>query len=179
LGPLSTVLSDFPVRSAESAPPASALDRWTIEVGGLVARPLKLTVADLATLPRVGMTRDFHCVEGWSVDRVRWAGVRLAEVLDRAQPQAAAGFVTFHTFGGLYVDSLTMAEGRDPSVLLADSLDGAPLPREHGGPVRLVVPAQLGYKNVKWVTRVELTDHRDVGYWEQHGYPVEAPIGGA
>jgi len=63
-------------------------------------------------------------------------------------------------------------------VLLADTLDGAPLPDDHGGALRLVVPAQMGYKSVKWVTRIELVDRLAKGYWEQRGYPVEAPISG-
>ena len=177
LGPLSTLASDFPVRSAEGAPPATAADRWTIKVDGLVARPLTLTAADLAGLPRVTMTRDFHCVEGWTVDGVGWGGVRLAALLERVEPDAAASFVTFHAYDDVYRDSLTLAQSREPSVVLADTLDGRPLPREHGGPVRLVVPSQLGYKNVKWVTRIELVDRAGAGYWEERGYPADAPIG--
>jgi len=179
LGKLSTLVSDFPVRTAEGAPPAIPAARWTLTVDGLVGRPLTLTAADLAGLPRVAMTRDFPCVEGWTVDRVQWGGVRLGALLERAEPLAAATFVTFHAYDDAYTDSLTLQECRDPAVLLADRLDSRPLPREHGGPVRLVVPSQLGYKNVKWVVRVELTDHREGGYWERRGYPVEAPVRGA
>ena len=179
LGRLSTIASDFPVRTAEGAPRVVSTRRWPLKVDGLVGRPLTLTAADLAGLPRVTMTCDFHCVEGWTVDAVGWGGVRLAELLDRVEPDPAASFVTFHGYDGAYVDSLTLRQSRDPSVLLADSLDGAPLPHEHGGPVRLVVPAQLGYKNVKWVTRIELADHREIGYWEQRGYSVDAPLGGS
>ena len=176
LGRLSTLASDFPVRTAEGAPPAIPAARWPVRVDGLVGRPLTLTAADLAGLPRVTMTRDFHCVEGWTVDRVGWGGVRLAELLDRVEPLAAASFVTFHAYEDAYLDSLTLAQSRDPSVVLADTLDGRPLPHEHGGPVRLVVPSQLGYKNVKWVTRIELVDHAEAGYWEQRGYPADAPV---
>ncbi len=109
---------------------------------------------------------------------MRWGGVRLAEVLGRARPLPAAAFVTVHAAGGRYVDSLTLAESLDASVLLADTIDGRPLPNVHGGPVRLVVPSQLGYKNVKWVTHLEVTSARAIGYWEQRGYPIEAPVGG-
>ena len=178
LGPLSTVVSGFPVRSVEDDQPAIPLSRWTVAVDGLVERPLRLDAAAWAALPRTDETRDFHCVEGWSVDAVRWSGVKLADVLRLARPRPGGAFVTFHALGGKYVDSLTVAEATDPAVLLADTLDGRPLPSQHGGPVRLVVPAQLGYKNVKWVVRVEVADERPQGYWERYGYPVEAPIGG-
>jgi DMSO/TMAO reductase YedYZ molybdopterin-dependent catalytic subunit len=112
------------------------------------------------------------------VDKVRRAGVRLADVLREAEPLPTATFVIFHALGGTYSDSLTLAESLDPEVMLADTLDGAPLPRDHGGPLRLVVPSQLGYKSVKWVTRVELTGVREIGYWEHYGYAVEAPLPG-
>jgi DMSO/TMAO reductase YedYZ molybdopterin-dependent catalytic subunit len=177
LGPFSTVVSGFPVRTVEDDQPAIPLDRWTISVGGLVERPLTLDAAAWRGLPRTDETRDFHCVEGWSVDAARWSGVRLADVLQLARPRPGGAFVTFHALGGKYVDSLSIAEATDPAVLLADTLDGRPLPAAHGGPVRLVVPAQLGYKNVKWVVKVEVADARVVGYWEGFGYPVEAPIG--
>ena len=87
-------------------------------------------------------------------------------------------FVTFHAYGGSYTDSLALAEAQEPETLLADRLDGAPLPAAHGGPLRLVIPSQLGYKNVKWVVRLEVTASRAEGYWERTGgYPAEAPVG--
>jgi DMSO/TMAO reductase YedYZ molybdopterin-dependent catalytic subunit len=178
LGPLSTIVSAFPVRTAEDDQPDVPLSQWTLRVDGLVARPLTVDAAAWARLPRAAETRDFHCVEGWSVDKVRWAGVRLADLLHEAGPLPATTFVTFHALGGTYSDSLTLAESLDPEVMLADTLDGAPLPHEHGGPLRLVVPSQLGYKNVKWVTRVELSGAREIGYWEHYGYAVEAPVPG-
>ena len=178
LGSLSTIMSAFPVRSAEDDQPVVSLSDLALSVDGLVAHPVTLDAAAWAELPRGAETRDFHCVEGWSVGKVRWAGVRLVDVLRGAGPLPTARFVTFYASGGTYSDSLTLAESLDPEVMLADTLDGAPLPHEHGGPVRLVVPSQLGYKSVKWVTRVELTDVREIGYWEHYGYAIEAPVPG-
>ena len=76
-----------------------------------------------------------------------------------------------------YTDSLSLVEAQAPETLLADVLDAAPLPAAHGGPLRLVIPSQLGYKNVKWVVRVEVTAQRAIGYWEATGgYASEAPV---
>ncbi len=137
---------------------------------------LQLDLTAWRALPRTQETRTFHCVEGWSVDHVGWEGVRVADLLSLAKPQPGGRFVTFHAYGGTYVDSLPLAQAQAPETLLADSLDGAPLPRAHGGPLRLVVPSQLGYKNVKWVVRLEVTASQAQGYWEARGYPADAPV---
>ena len=165
----------FPERSVEDIPSVPPTE-WTIEVGGLVEAPQTIDWTTWLTLPRKEQTVDFHCVEGWSVDDVDWGGVSLRTVLDRVRPLPEASAVRFYAAGGEYDDDLTLEQAGDPSVMLADTSEGVPLPPEHGGPVRLVVPDQLGYKSVKWVERIELTDERVKGYWEERGYPVEAPI---
>jgi len=171
-------LADFPVLNIESGPPDVGASDWQLVVDGLVATPLRLDRAAWLALPHAQETRDFHCVEGWSVDKLGWSGVRVSELLEQAGPQAQGHFVTFHAYGGSYTDSLTLAEAQAPETLLADSLDGRPLPAAHGGPLRLVIPSQLGYKNVKWVVRLEVTASRAAGYWERTGgYPAEAPVG--
>ena len=173
----SNLFASFPVLNIESGPPAVAAADWVLEVDGLVESPQRFERTAFLTLPRTQETRDFHCVEGWSVAHVGWEGVRVADVLDLARPRGTAQFVTFHASGGDYSDSLTLAEATAPETLLADMLDGAPLPAAHGGPLRLVIPSQLGYKNVKWVVRLELTATREHGYWERSGgYPDEAPV---
>ena len=171
------LLESFPVLNVEDGPPAVAAASWTLAVDGLVESPLRLERGAWLALPRTQETRDFHCVEGWSVDKLGWEGVRVSDLLAQAKPQAGARFVTFHAYGGTYTDSLTLAEATAPETLLADALDGAPLPAAHGGPLRLVIPSQLGYKSVKWVVRLELTATRAQGYWERNGdYPAEAPV---
>lgn len=170
---------DFPVRTAESVSDEPApLEHWVIDVDGLVERPLKIDYAAWTALPRTDETVNFHCVEGWSVHDVKWSGVRPGDLLALARPLPQATHVDFHAAGGTYFDSLTMEQIDDPMTLLADSLDGVVLPREHGGPVRLVVPAQFGYKSVKFVQRLEVVDESHCGYWESRGYPVDAPISG-
>jgi DMSO/TMAO reductase YedYZ molybdopterin-dependent catalytic subunit len=169
-------LEDFPVLNVENGPPAVAAADWVIEVDGLVERTVRLDRTAWLALPGTRETRDLHCVEGWSVADLDWEGVRVSELLSRAGPRPEGRFVTFHAHDGTYTDTLTLAEAQAPETLLADVLDGRALPPDHGGPLRLVVPSQLGYKNVKWVVRLEVTATRAQGYWERRGYPAEAPI---
>jgi DMSO/TMAO reductase YedYZ molybdopterin-dependent catalytic subunit len=166
----------FPVLYVESKVPAIPPEKWVIEVTGLVEQPVKVDHQRWTTLPRVDYTKDFHCVEGWSVDNVDWGGIRVSELLSLAKPKPEGKFVNFVAFGGTYTDDLTMSEALNGDTILADKAEGVALAPEHGGPVRLVIPSQLGYKNVKWVAKLEVTAERHKGYWEQRGYSVEAPI---
>ena len=166
---------EFPVRSVEDVPRVRP-EEWRIEVGGLVEAPQTIDWTTWQTLPHREQTVDFHCVEGWSVDDVEWGGVPLQAVLDLVRPLPEAIAVRFTAAGGDYDDDITLEQAADPSVFLADTAEGVPLPADHGGPVRLIVPDQLGYKSVKWVVRIDFDDERRDGYWERNGYPVEAPI---
>jgi DMSO/TMAO reductase YedYZ molybdopterin-dependent catalytic subunit len=147
---------------------------WRLDVGGLVGVPLTLTYDELRALPATHETRDFHCVTGWSVEDVRWTGVRVADLLERVQPRAGAKALRFVSSELPYVDSLTVEQATLPDVLLAYEMDGKPLSREHGAPVRLVMPRMYGYKSVKWVSRIELVRAAEPGFWEQRGYEADA-----
>ena len=172
---LSNQFGPFPVRSVEAVPQVPA-DQWQIEVDGLVDRPLTVDHAAWTSLARMEETVDFHCVEGWTVDDVRWGGVAASLLLEQAGVRPEGKWVVVHAESGEYFSSLPIELMTDPKTMFADTLAGQPLPPEHGGPLRLVVPVQLGYKNVKWVTRLEVTDKARAGYWEQRGYPEAAPI---
>ena len=174
---LRSLLESFPVLNVESRPDVPP-EKWVIAVDGLVDKPLTVDYATWKKLARKDELVDFHCVEGWSVDNVTWGGVPPSVLLARAKVRPEGKFVTFHAYGGRYTDSLPLADATSPQTLLADTLDGEPLPAEHGGPVRLVIPSQLGYKNVKWVDRLEVTAEQATGYWEQRGYSVNAPVPG-
>jgi len=166
----------FPVRSVDEID-ETPISRWTVEVDGLVDTPLTVDHALWTTLPRLDETVDFHCVEGWSVANVKWGGVAPSVLLDRAGVHPEAKYVIVHAESGVYVSTLPLELMRDPQTVLADMLAEEPLPLKHGGPLRLVVPKQLGYKNVKWVSRLEVTDKPQAGYWESRGYPEDAPAG--
>jgi DMSO/TMAO reductase YedYZ molybdopterin-dependent catalytic subunit len=121
--------------------------------------------------------RDFQCVTGWRVPQVPWAGVRLADVLDRAGVRPEARAVRFVSFDGAYTESLTLAQARRRDVLVAYELEDAPLTDDHGGPVRLYVAPMYGYKSCKWLDTIELTETVEPGYWEQRGYDVDGWVG--
>ena len=150
---------------------------WTMKVGGLVEKPTSLTYAHLRALPRVEQISTFHCVTGWTVPNVHWAGVRLTDVFDLVRPFPEAGALQFVSAEDPYVDFLSMQQALLPDVLLAYEMDGKPLPREHGAPLRLVIPDMYGYKNVKWLAGINLVSHTDFGYWEQLGYDRDAWVG--
>ena len=150
---------------------------YRLRIDGLVRRPKAFTLADLRAMPRAEQVSDFHCVTGWSVRNVRWGGVRLHEVLDRAGALESAKALTFVSAESPYTDSLTLEQALLPDVMLAYEMDGKPLSRPHGAPVRLVMPQMYGYKSVKWVDHVDVRPTADYGYWEQNGYDKDAWIG--
>ena len=150
---------------------------WRLTVGGMAAKPLSLRYEDLLALPKTTQISTFHCVTGWTVDNVHWGGVRLAELLARAEPSSAAHGLHFISAEHPYDDYLTTAQASLHDVLLAYEMNGAPLPREHGAPVRLVIPEMYGYKNVKWLEQIDLVAAPGTGYWENLGYDRDAWVG--
>jgi DMSO/TMAO reductase YedYZ molybdopterin-dependent catalytic subunit len=151
---------------------------WRLRVDGLVERPVELSYDELLALPRARQVSDFHCVTGWSVGAVHWQGVRIRDVLALARPTSAAHALTFTSAERPYADSLTIEQALLPDVMLASHLGGAPLSRPHGAPLRLVMPEMYGYKGVKWLDRITLTEAAETGYWEQRGYDSDAWIDG-
>ncbi len=150
---------------------------WRLEIAGLVRKPVQLTYAQLRALPRAQQVSDFHCVTGWSVAGVHWAGVRFDDLLALVDPLPAAKAIRFVSLEEPYDDSLTLDQARLGNVLLAYDMDGRPLSRPHGAPARVVIPEMYGYKGVKWLSRLELVDHEPTGYWEGLGYDQNAWVG--
>jgi DMSO/TMAO reductase YedYZ molybdopterin-dependent catalytic subunit len=150
---------------------------WRLQVGGQVRRPLTLDYRELLALPKVEQVSTFHCVTGWTVKNVSWGGVRLSHVLAAAEPRSDAHALEFVSAEQPYVDYLTVAQASLHDVMLAYEMNGKPLPREHGAPVRLVIPEMYGYKNVKWLNRINLVPKLEDGYWEQLGYDRDAWVG--
>lgn len=157
--------------------PVIARDRYTLTVGGLVEQPLKLSYAQLLSLPRTDLDRDFQCVTGWRVPSVHWSGVLLSDIIGLAGPKSEAGAVEFTSYDGTYTESLTIEEARRNDVLVAYRMLGGPITSEHGGPVRLYVAPMYGYKSAKWLKSISLVRQATPGFWEQQGYDVEAWVG--
>ena len=150
---------------------------YRLEVGGLVERPMSLHWKQVAALPGQSQVSTFHCVTGWTIDNVHWEGVRPATIIDLVRPLPEAKWVTFLSLEQPYYDQLSLDQFRLPDVMLARHMDGRPISRSHGSPLRLVIPDMYGYKGVKWVRAIRFDRSNEIGYWEARGYDVDAWVG--
>jgi DMSO/TMAO reductase YedYZ molybdopterin-dependent catalytic subunit len=159
---------------------------YRLVVDGAVEQPQAFSLARLRALPQTTQITRHDCVEGWSAIG-KWSGVRLSQLLDVVRPAAAARYVVFRCMdddgsGNAYYESLDLHQARHPQALLALRLNDAPLDAEHGAPLRLRVPTQLGYKSAKWVDRLQVVGGLQRiaggggGYWEDRGYEWYAGI---
>jgi DMSO/TMAO reductase YedYZ molybdopterin-dependent catalytic subunit len=159
---------------------------YRLVVEGAVERPAHLSLTQLQRMPQRTQITRHDCVEGWSVIG-KWSGVPLGALLDAVQPRPDARYVVFRCMdndgsGVPYYESLDMHQARHPQTLLALRLNDAPLDPDHGAPVRLRVPTQLGYKSAKWIARVQIVGSFATiagghgGYWEDEGYEWYAGI---
>jgi DMSO/TMAO reductase YedYZ molybdopterin-dependent catalytic subunit len=145
---------------------------YRLELSGLVHNPKTFTLADLKAMPPASFVQEFQCVTGWTVPNVHWEGVKLSDLLDNAGVKDGAVALSFESYDGLDTESLTLDQARLPDVIVAYRMLGAPVTTEHGGPVRLYVGPMFGYKSLKWLSAIRVTDEVIPGYWEQNGYPV-------
>jgi DMSO/TMAO reductase YedYZ molybdopterin-dependent catalytic subunit len=150
---------------------------WRLNLGGHVEQAASIDYKQLLDLPKVEQVSTFHCVTGWSVKNVHWGGVRLNDVLSLVKAKPGVHALEFVSAEQPYVDSLTTQQAGLHDVMLAYEQDGRPLQREHGAPVRLVIPEMYGYKNVKWLNGINLVPAATDGYWEQLGYDRDAWVG--
>lgn len=147
--------------------PASIPQVWTIEVTGRVAAPFQIRLEQLKDLPQTTLTTDIHCVTRWSKLGVSFGGVLLADLLATAQVFPSAGFVSFLAHSTRqHSTSLSLADAIALQTLVAWQVDGQPLPVDHGGPVRCIVPGRYFYKSLKWLKRIEVLDEDRLGFWE-------------
>jgi len=160
--------SGFPVLS-KSGEPRVDREEWTLSVTGAVESELRLSFDALRDLPTETQRQDFHCVTGWSRLGVEFTGVTFPTVAERAGVDDDAVHVVFHAADG-YTTNLPLSRCRHDHVLFTWALDGEPLPREHGGPVRVVTPHRYAYKGAKWVDGVEFLTEPQQGFWEKRGY---------
>ena len=180
--------TSMPASAEYAALAAAGFAGYRLEVGGLVEKPARLSLAELRSLPsRTQITRH-DCVEGWSAIG-KWKGARLAALLESVRPTAAARFVVFYCADpkerdgtNPYYESIDMEDAFHPQTLLAYELNDRTLPIANGAPLRLRVERQLGYKHAKYVMRIELVESLSGirggkgGYWEDEGYEWWAGI---
>jgi DMSO/TMAO reductase YedYZ molybdopterin-dependent catalytic subunit len=142
---------------------------WRLEVGGMVNKPLSLSLADLASLPRTGYKLDHYCVEGWTAVATR-TGVRLADIAKVAGVQPGAQYVDFESFDQGYHESWDLDSALHPQTLVVYAQDGHYLNAAWGAPARIYSPTKLGYKNTKYLTKITFLPARNGGYWSDRGY---------
>jgi DMSO/TMAO reductase YedYZ molybdopterin-dependent catalytic subunit len=160
--------------------PDVALAAWKLEVGGLVEHPFTLTWDEFLALPQVDDVSDFHCVTTWSRYDNHWRGVRFATIAEMAVPKDAARFVLCTGYDFMpgsfipYTTNLPLNRAVDDDVLLVHMWEGKPLPREHGGPVRMITPKLYAWKGTKWIRKIEFLAEDRKGFWEIRGYSNSA-----
>ena len=166
-----TPLDRFPVNSYLVADPDIDLDDWRLDVSGLVARPGAYTLHDLRRLSKITQNTRHLCIEGWDVIG-NFGGASIADFLDWVGASPEARFLEVRCEDDYY-ESIDLASARHSQSLLCYEMYGAPLTREHGAPLRLVMPTKLGYKQAKYIVAMKLTSVLPArrGYWEDQGYP--------
>jgi DMSO/TMAO reductase YedYZ molybdopterin-dependent catalytic subunit len=160
--------SDWPVLTAEARPRLST-DDWTFTVDGLVEQPTTWDWEQIHALPASAYNGDIHCVTTWSKLAMTFTGVSVDDLLAVAVIPPTATHVLARSHTG-YTTNLPLADVIDGKAWIAWEVDGMPLPTDHGGPARLLVPHLYFWKSAKWVSGLRILDHDEPGFWEQNGY---------
>ena len=158
----------WPVLTAEATPKIKTSE-WTFTVEGQVSSPTTWTWEEIHALPQSAYDGAIHCVTTWSKFDMHWAGVSLDTLFAIAPPLPSATHVVAYSFTG-YTTNLPLEDVTDGKAWVAYEYDGAPLPSEHGGPARLLVPHLYFWKSAKFVTGLRVLDHDEPGFWEVRGY---------
>ncbi|MCH7745051.1 MAG: sulfite oxidase-like oxidoreductase [Chloroflexi bacterium] len=158
----------FPVLTFGSAPKVD-LETWQFKISGLVEKEISLTWGEFMSLEKVTLDAEFHCVTQWSRLQNTWEGVSFNEVMKLLKLKPEAKYIMAHCYGG-YSTNLALDVVTDDDVLFAYKHDGKLLSRDHGGPLRLVVPKRYAWKSAKWVNGLEFMAEDEPGFWEVRGY---------
>jgi len=142
---------------------------WKLSVEGFVAHPISWTWEQFLAQPQVRDTSDFHCVTSWSRFDNEWEGISFKHLLSIVQPLSMARFVLFSSYDD-YTTNLPLEACDDSDVLLAYRWNGKPLTKEHGGPVRMIIPKRYAWKGAKWLKAITFSDRDEKGFWEVRGY---------
>jgi DMSO/TMAO reductase YedYZ molybdopterin-dependent catalytic subunit len=172
-------VGNWPVLDLGEHPQISLAD-WRLDVGGRVEHPLTLTWEAFLALPQSEDVSDFHCVTTWSRYDNHWKGVRFSTIAEKAVPTPDAAYVLCTGYdadpssGESYTTNLPLARAVEDDVLLVHTWEGRPLPREHGGPCRMITPKLYAWKGAKWIRRIDFLPEDRKGFWEVRGYSNSA-----
>jgi DMSO/TMAO reductase YedYZ molybdopterin-dependent catalytic subunit len=168
LPPGQRLVRDWPVLDLGVEPNVTP-EKFKLDVDGLVETRLHLTLDEFMALPQTDSVSDMHCVTQWSRYDNRWRGVAARALLERVRPMPEARHVVFHSHDG-YTTNVRLDQFDQPDVFLVHLWEGKPITRQHGGPVRVLIPRLYLWKSAKWVRRIELTANDRPGFWEVRGY---------
>jgi DMSO/TMAO reductase YedYZ molybdopterin-dependent catalytic subunit len=149
--------------------PELPLESWRLTIDGAVENPVHLDWNQFMALPQTDDISDFHCVTTWSKLNISWKGVRLIDLAALAQPKETATHILCYGYDE-YTTNVSLEEALKPDVLLVHTVEGQPLPKEHGGPVRMITPQLYAWKGSKWISRIEFLTENKRGFWEERGY---------
>ncbi|MHC4823716.1 MAG: sulfite oxidase-like oxidoreductase [Planctomycetota bacterium] len=156
--------------------PEIAPEDWQLEIFGLVEQPLTLDWNAFLALPQETQSSDFHCVTTWSAMDQEFSGIRFTTLAELVRPLEEARYLLCTgadhdpESGEAYTTNLPLLDALQEDVLIIHSWNGQPLPREHGGPVRMITPRLYAWKGTKWITRIEFLAEDRPGFWERRGY---------
>jgi DMSO/TMAO reductase YedYZ molybdopterin-dependent catalytic subunit len=160
--------ADWPVLTAEVTPEPDT-STWTFTVEGAVEQPTTWSWEEIHRLPASTYEGDIHCVTSWSKLGMRFTGVSIDVLLEAARPRPEASHVLARSSTG-YTTNLPLDDVTGGRAWVAWEVDGEPLPVDHGGPARLLVPHLYFWKSAKWVAGLRVLDHDEPGFWERNGY---------
>jgi DMSO/TMAO reductase YedYZ molybdopterin-dependent catalytic subunit len=168
LPPGQRLVTDWPILDLGIQPDVPR-EAFSLTIDGLVEKPLTWDWDAFMAQPQAEDISDIHCVTTWSRYDNHWRGVSAAHVLAAVKPASEVSHVIFHSHDG-YTTNVTLEMFAAPDVLLAHSWEGAPIAREHGGPVRIIMPQFYLWKSAKWLRRIEFCNADAPGFWEVRGY---------
>lgn len=157
----------FPVLSYGPTPQVTT-DEWKFNVSGLV-QPKTFTWSDFMAMPQSNFTADFHCVTRWSKLDVQWTGVKVTDFMQHLEVNPKAIHILQRCYGD-YTTNISIEDFQREENFFAHTLFGEPLPADHGGPMRLLVPHLYAWKSAKWINGLEFLDSEELGFWERNGY---------
>jgi DMSO/TMAO reductase YedYZ molybdopterin-dependent catalytic subunit len=157
---------DFPVLTAGPTPRLDPQE-WTLRIDGMVAGPREWTAQEFRELAFETVPCDIHCVTKWSKLGTSFGGVSVDALLEQVEPLGA--YAMAYSYGG-YTTNLALEDLTGGKAWVVTEHEGEPLPREHGGPARLLVPHLYFWKSAKWLAGLRIMDHDEPGFWEANGY---------